>query len=159
MKIKTDLADEAIGPSNTEMVTWTDLYATGIERIDNQHKELVLLTNELFQACRTSQEAVEMVFKDAMHRMVDYVRFHFSTEQKLLEQINFPEYADHKKQHESLVKQILEAAKEFEAGKKWTPHNFVRTLKDWVFSHIAITDKIYAAYVQEEKKKGLLLDL
>ena len=159
MKIKTDLAEQAIGPSNTDMVTWSDLYATGIELIDEQHKELVNLTNQLFQACRTGQGAVEVVFKDAMHRMVDYVRFHFGMEQKLLEQIKFPQCKDHIREHESLVKDILEAAKEFDAGKKYTAHNFVRTLKDWVFSHIAISDKIYAAYVQEEKKKGLLQDL
>ena len=53
---------------------------------------------------------------------------------------------------------ILEASKEFGMGKKFVAHSFVRTLKDWVFSHIAFSDKLYAAYVTEQKSMGLLTD-
>jgi hemerythrin len=36
---------------NPDLVIWDDKYDTGIELIDNQHKELCSLTNELFHAC------------------------------------------------------------------------------------------------------------
>ncbi|MDR0291127.1 MAG: bacteriohemerythrin [Treponema sp.] len=140
------------------LVSWSENYVTGIKMVDDQHKELVNLTNHLYKACLTSEAAVEYVFKDAMVRMVDYVRFHFSAELELLERIHYPEYHSHKKQHDQLVKQILEAAEEYNAGRKFIPHVFVRTLKDWVFSHIAISDMMYAGYVAEQKKLGLLSD-
>ena len=143
---------------NSEIVIWEDKYATGIELIDDQHKQLVELTNQLYLACFAGEEALYTVFKDAMSRMVEYVRFHFSAEVKLLSAINYPDYHNHKKMHDTLVQDILDAAKDYEEGKKFVPNNFVRTLKDWVFGHIAVYDKIYAAYVADQKRKGELTD-
>ena len=141
-----------------EIISWDEYYTLGIELIDNQHKELVRLINELFQACLTGNEAVEVKFKEAMSRMVEYVRYHFTAEQDLLARVNYPNINEHKKQHEVLIKNILDAAKEHSGGKKFVPHNFVRTLKDWVLGHIAVSDKAYATYVFEQKSKGLITD-
>ena len=156
-RAKSGIAHEA---ENTEIVVWDDKYATGIELIDNQHRQLVDLTNQLYFACFSGEGDEELftVFKDAMSRMVEYVRFHFGAELKLLDAINYPDYHNHKKMHEDLIRDILEAAQDYEEGKRFVPNNFVRTLKDWVFGHIAVYDKIYAAYVAEQKRKGVLTD-
>ena len=87
-----------------------------------------------------------------------YVRFHFTSELELLKKINYPKYSDHKSKHDILIKQIFAAAEEFNTGEKFVPNHFVRTLKDWVFSHIAVEDRIYADYVAVQKNKGLLSD-
>ena len=158
MNNKFDPVESAAGTGNIQLVVWSELYAVGIELIDNQHRELVNLTNQLYKACMTSDEVLGTLFKESMHRMVEYVRFHFTAELELLARIKYPGYQTHKQQHDQLVKQILEAAKEFEEGKKFVPNNFVRTLKDWVFGHIAISDQQYAAYVRDQKHKGLLTD-
>ena len=149
-------SDGTIGSDSTLIVAWDDKFATGIELIDTQHMELVELTNKLYQACLSGDEGA--VFKEAMSRMVNYVRFHFGAEQQLLERIRYPAYADHKKEHEKLIKQILDAVKASGQGKNFVANNFVRTLKDWIFSHIMITDRMYANYVADQKKKGLLTD-
>ena len=142
-----------------DIVVWSDQFVTGIELIDNQHRELVDLTNQLYQACMGGNEQVVAAFKDTMSQMVEYVKYHFTTELELLKKINYPYYNDHKIQHDSLIKEILIAANEYQAGKKYTPHLFVRTLKDWVFSHIAYYDKGFAAFVAEQRSKGLLIDI
>jgi len=143
---------------NPDMVVWDEKYATGIPLVDSQHKELFSLTNELFRACLYGDEVLKGVFKETMGRMVDYVRFHFGAEQEILQRINYPGYQEHKKQHDTLVRDILEAVKEYNEGKKLVPNQFVRTLRDWILSHIAVTDKLYVAYIAEQKKKGLLND-
>ena len=139
-----------------DIVTWTEKYATGVKLIDNQHKELVNLTNKLYHACLITNG--EEAFKDTMSSMVDYVRFHFNAELELLERINYPNIAEHKKEHEVLTKSILNAVRDYTDGKKFVPNLFVRTLKDWIFGHIAFSDKLYAAYIADQKKKGLLSD-
>jgi hemerythrin len=136
------------------LVNWSEIYHTGIELIDDQHKELVDLTNQLFKACIDGEG--RKIFKDIMAQMVTYVRFHFSAEIKLLEKVNYPDVLEHKKQHDDLIKSILEAVQNYDSGKIFTPNTFVRTLKDWVFTHIAVSDKIYSAYVTDLIKKGLL---
>jgi hemerythrin-like metal-binding protein len=138
------------------IVTWSEKYAVGIELIDNQHRELVNLTNKLYQASRINESTLSQVFKDAMSQMVEYVRFHFTAELELLKRIKYPEYEKHKNLHDVLVKQILDSAKAAGEGKKFIPYKFTNDLKDWVFGHIAIFDQNYAAYVRDQKKKGLL---
>ena len=132
------------------IVRWEDRYTLGIELIDNQHKELVNLINHLYEACLTGNESIETTFKDAMSHMVEYVKFHFSAELEILGRVNYPDLDEHKKQHDTLVVNILEAAKDYAGGKKYAPNNFVRTLRDWVMGHIAVSDKQYAKYIHEQ---------
>jgi hemerythrin len=157
MNPKNAVTDSFLSPSS-DIVVWGEKYATGIKMIDQQHRELVDLTNNLFHACLEGAQTANPAFMEAMHRMVEYVRFHFGVENGLLERIKFPGAIEHKKLHDTLIKQILEAAAKFKEGQKFVPNHFVRTLKDWVFGHIAIHDKFYAAYAEEQKKKGLLSD-
>jgi hemerythrin len=140
------------------LVNWDEKYATGIERIDEQHKALIVIINDLYLACTGQDEDMEGAFKEAMSRMVAYVRFHFGTEQKLLEKIKYPEFSDHKKQHDDMIKNILESAKDYNEGKRFVPNHFVRFLVDWLFSHIALYDKRYAVFIAGQKKKGILND-
>ena len=158
MTIRTDQVHNLLNDESKDIVSWGESYATGIEQIDNQHKELVNLTNKLFHACLSGSEETDATFKAAMTEMVEYVRFHFTAELEILKRINYPDYAGHKKQHDTLVMNILEASKEYGTGKRFVAHNFVRTLKDWVFSHIAVSDKVYSTYIHEQKSKGLLTD-
>ncbi|MDR0448186.1 MAG: bacteriohemerythrin [Treponema sp.] len=155
---KSDMRDDSLSDKFEPLITWSEIYVTGIELIDNQHKELVNLTNLLYKACLTGNEETKTIFQDAMHKLVDYVRFHFTAELAILERINYPKYNEHKAQHDELVRTILVTAKDYEAGKKLVPNTFVRTLADWVFGHIAVYDKSYASYVADQKKRGLLDD-
>jgi hemerythrin len=84
---------------------------------------------------------------------VAYVKYHFAAEEKLLEQVKYPDLALHKKEHESFVKKVLEGVKEFEEGKKFIPNVFVRYLKEWVLAHIAVEDKKYAEYILRLKSR------
>jgi hemerythrin len=161
MKNKT-VSSEA--SDNEELVIWSDKYATGIQKIDGQHRHLVTLTNNLYKACLQDSKEAETMFKESMSLMVEYVRFHFSDELKILDRVKFPGLQDHKKQHDTLVKNILEAAKDYNEGLRHVPNSFVRALKDWVFGHIAIYDKIYSAYIMKlnplfiMKGQGFLTD-
>jgi len=156
--VKETMLDVTNDIENTEIVSWSDKYATGIELIDSQHHQLVDLTNELYRACLSGGDERLTVFKEAMSRMVDYVRFHFTAESKLLDAIKYPDYINHKKMHNDLVEEILTASNTYDDGRKFVPNKFVRTLRDWVFGHIAVYDKEYAAFVAEQKKKGILTD-
>jgi len=143
---------------NTDMVVWDEKYATGIELIDSQHKELFSLTNELFRACLGGEKELKGVFVETMGRMVEYVRFHFGAEQVMLQRINYPDYQEHKKQHDKLVRDILDAVNAHNNGEKYIPNQFVRTMRDWILGHIALTDKQYVLYINTQKKNGLLTD-
>ena len=139
---------------SSDIVIWEEKYVTGIDEIDDQHKQLVTLTNELYHACLDGNHAVGPAFKDAMGRMVEYVRFHFKAEQELLKQMHYPNYAEHAIQHNELIKHIIDASNNYEEGKRFVANKFVITLKDWVFGHIAYYDKIYVSYFDGQVRKA-----
>ncbi|GHV44313.1 hemerythrin [Spirochaetia bacterium] len=138
------------------LVEWDNRYAIGIPLIDDQHKELIQLTNELYKSCLAGDEAARANFGTAVKGTVDYVKYHFSAEEKILENVKYPEIGEHKRQHEVFVKQVLEDVQNFQEGKKFVPNVFVRFLKDWILSHIAVMDTQYAKYIQNLKKQGAL---
>ena len=121
-------------------VKWDDRYSIGIPLVDNQHKQLVVLTNELYKACHFSNEAAKEKFRKAIREAVAYVKFHFSVEERIMEKADYPEYAVHKKHHIEFIQEILNNVMAFETGKRFVPRQFAKFLWDWILSHIAITD-------------------
>jgi hemerythrin len=138
------------------LVEWDNRYSVGIPLIDDQHKELIKLTNNLYKSCLAGEETARVNFLVAIKGTVDYVKYHFSAEEQLLQSVNYPELTAHKKEHELFVKHILEEVQSFNGGKKFVPNLFVRYLKDWILSHIAVEDRKYAAFFLDLKKQGAL---
>jgi len=157
MKLKNNTLN-SYSDDDFSLVSWDEHYSTRILLIDNQHQELVRITNELFDACRAGNDKAVSAFKELIPHMVDYVKFHFKTEQDLMERINYPECKSHLVQHDELIRDILAAAKDFDDGKKFVPNRFSRTLKAWILSHVAVYDKAYALFALDQKRKGLLTD-
>jgi hemerythrin len=138
------------------LVEWDERYSVGIPWIDDQHKELIRLTNDLYKGCLTGEDAARINFMATIKGTVDYVKHHFGMEEKLLQDIGYPQLAEHKREHEEFVKHILNEVRSFADGKKFVPNVFVRYLRDWILSHIAVSDRTYAAYVLNPKKQGSL---
>jgi hemerythrin len=138
-----------------KFMEWDDRLSVGIPLIDTQHKRLIAITNNLYDACRQSG-AIYTGFVTALHETVDYVGYHFGTEDKIMRRINYPGYALHKKEHEMFVKEVLKQMHDYENEKTYAPHALVRYLKDWILSHIALTDLKLGAYLVNMKKTGAL---
>jgi hemerythrin len=135
------------------LIEWNQRYSVGIPKIDEQHKELVRLTNELYASCLGDDDEMRARFKSTLRALVRYVSDHFGAEERLLQWVHYPRYAEHKKEHESFVKKILEEMDAYLGGKSFVPNNFVRYLKDWILSHIAVSDKHFADYIFSLKKQ------
>ena len=143
------------------IVKWNNSYSVGIKPIDDQHKELIRLTNKLFASCmegneRTKSEegSANRVFLEVIHEAVDYVGYHFGIEERIMERIDYPEYMIHKQEHVSFAQEIVKKTREFKNGRSNTPLSFVHYLKDWVLEHIAVSDKKLGNYLQEMHKSG-----
>jgi hemerythrin len=139
------------------IVEWDDKYCVGINLIDEQHKKLIELTNTLYRSCLvgTDEEKTDHFMK-AVKDVVDYTKFHFTAEERMLQNVSFPDYGPHKKHHEEFVKKLVDDVKGFQEGQKFVINNFVRFLRDWILSHIAVEDTQYARFIFDLKKSGRL---
>ena len=67
---------------------------TGNEMIDSQHKELIGRINQLLESCEDGQGKIKAV--KMLDYLLDYTEFHFSAEEKLQEEMEYPGIKEHK---------------------------------------------------------------
>ena len=147
--------------SKTELVTWSNAFSVGVKVIDDQHKGLLDLVNDMFNHVVGDKQAEEDYFKQVIQKAVEYVKVHFSTEEKIMTHTNFPGYVEHKKAHDAFVLTVVEKIRDFESGKntEFTLLEFTQFLKEWILTHIAIMDKGYFTYFKKiatRKEDGML---
>ena len=68
-------------------ITWDDSIITGIPTIDEDHKKLVDMLNDLFAACFAAQGPA--VLGNILDQLLDYTKHHFEREEKMLEEANY----------------------------------------------------------------------
>ncbi|MCL1994314.1 MAG: bacteriohemerythrin [Spirochaetes bacterium] len=131
-----------------KFMVWKAQYSVGVQLIDEQHKELVKMTNILYEDCaKYGKDIAYASFKVTIKAAVEYVTKHFATEEQIMERIAYPDFAKHKAEHQEFVKQVLADIKKFEEGRAFVPNTFVHFLHDWILSHIAMTDKALGKYL------------
>jgi hemerythrin len=135
--------------AQSELVKWASTFSVGVKLIDDQHKELLKLTNDLFNHCVGDEEAERAYFKKVISRAVDYVKVHFSTEEKIMIATKFQGYWEHKREHDAFVLTVVEQVRSFNEGKPFTLLAFTKFLKEWVLTHIAVSDKKYFEYFKK----------
>jgi hemerythrin-like metal-binding protein len=128
----------------------------GIPVIDKQHINLMRITNNLYMASRNSEETVNFRFIQAVHEAAEYARYHFNTEEKLMCLLDFPEFYNHKKEHEDFAWEISNFSERFQNEQDLIPRNFVHFFSDWLRFHIGASDKNFADFFFFLKNYGKL---
>jgi hemerythrin len=90
MQIKT-----AVVSKHEKHVTWSDRYSMGIKVIDDQHKGLLDIVNDLFNHASGDEYEEREYFKSVIQEAVKYIKVHFETEEKLMTATKFPGYAEY----------------------------------------------------------------
>ena len=147
---------------NKDFIRWEKKFELGIPQIDEQHTQLIILCNDLYQAViRNKYRAVipgwQEALSDALHKTVDYIGTHFSDEEKLITVVGYPQTDAHKQKHREFTAKIRDTLKSFNEAKFQDAMDFVHFLYDWILEHIAIVDKAYVPAVMkylEEKKSN-----
>lgn len=81
-------------------ITWSSKLNTGVKNIDEQHRRLVKLVNNLVAGI---QEGFADDITDGICReLIEYTKYHFRDEEMLMEEVAFPDIEAHKQKHASL---------------------------------------------------------
>ncbi len=147
------LTEEATAPSSAsvpDLIRWGKSLMVDIPTIDEQHKQLVQLMNDLHKSMkiRESAQAMERI----LDRLVDYTVMHFSTEEQFFQQYGYPDREQHAAIHKKLVARVGDFQKKFKSGDATVSMDLMDFLKDWLVNHIKGTDMQYAPFM---RKKGV----
>ncbi len=128
------------------LIEWNDAFSVGIQKLDEQHKKFLSLTNLLFDAMQGAQdrEVVGSVLKE----LQQYVVYHFKAEESLMKIYNYPNMNAHKQEHEDAIQRVNKFVLDYERGLQTVHIELLKFLSDWIQNHILRVDRKYIPYVR-----------
>jgi hemerythrin len=127
---------------------WKDEYSVNVKEIDQQHKQLVAMVNDLHDAM--TQKKGKEVLGTILAKLINYTATHFTAEEKIMEQNGYPDFVEHKAKHEKMVAKVLALQNDHKAGKITLTMDVSNFLQDWLNKHILGTDKKYSAFLNSK---------
>lgn len=127
---------------------WRNEYSVNISMIDSHHKKLFEIMNSLydFMADGEDDDSVARIIAE----LLEYTNYHFSEEEKMMKQFDYPELSQHKELHREFITKL----EEFQTSAKTGVAIFVAAKVadlgvDWLKSHILTEDSRYKEYMDE----------
>ena len=93
------------------LIDWSDQYAIGIPRIDEQHKFFFQVVHRLHKEC-LANEGEDAVLETLVF-LESYVRKHFQAEEAFMREHEYPRVEEHGKLHVAFLERYLELIEEF----------------------------------------------
>lgn len=127
---------------------WSDSYKVDYPDIDNQHKRWFQIAQELHSAVVTRKG--REVLGQTLNNLVAYTKGHFATEERLMLTHGYPDYSEHKDQHEALRAKLAQLQRDFEAERATVAVEFLQFFKVWLAHHISVIDNRVGAYLNQK---------
>jgi hemerythrin len=124
---------------------WTPALKIGIAEIDDQHRKLVDLLNEMQQLAADSNTTFQEV-DDVFDQLELYIATHFRDEEALMVRIDYEFLVQHKQEHADLARQLVRHRKAFSQGGLKI-QDFYEWFLRWFMKHIAGSDSLIAMFM------------
>ena len=130
------------------LINWQDRYSVNIAEIDDQHKQLIDMINELHEAMLT-QKGKDAVMP-ILNKLASYCIKHFNIEEKMMQQHDYPEFADHQAKHQKMTGKVKSLINDVQSGKASITIDVMNFLKNWLDKHIMGTDQQYVPFLNSK---------
>ena len=95
-------------------ISWDPSYSVGVAELDNQHKKLIRIINELPERLESPDE--DRPVASALMSMLDYAKEHFRAEERLMAGATYPALAAHKAEHDRFKEKVLDFIRQYRDG-------------------------------------------
>jgi hemerythrin len=120
------------------LVEWRDEFKIGIEEVDFEHQELIELINESYREAKN--EGSTLTVMDSLGEIFEKISAHFALEEKVMRELNYDQYEDHKEDHELLLDSIRDIMDEYMDASTIDEESFGDNLKKWFVNHFSTQD-------------------
>jgi hemerythrin-like metal-binding protein len=127
-------------------IAWTDALDIGLPLVNEQHKELIALSNSLIQAMINGMG--RDVLAELFRELRDYTSYHFDAEEKYMEKIHYPELDHQKAAHRKLKDEVDEFSTRLLGGQGVAPTEALDFINDWIIKHILEMDSRIGVYAK-----------
>ena len=131
-----------------DVIVWNNQLSVGIRSLDEQHRKMVQMINDLHKAMKLKKST--KVMADILDRLVNYTQTHFAAEEKLFTTYGYPAGHKHSESHTQLTTQVLEIKQKFDAGEIMASTELMFLLKEWLVNHILVEDMEYGPFLNQK---------
>ncbi len=127
------------------LIVWDEeKLGTAIKEVDDQHQRWIEIINELHEMLIGA--AREVPHEETLEEMLDYCDYHFSAEERLMQEVGYPDYEAHKKAHDAFKYQLREMRRQMRSGDIVLRSQLLSTMKNWLEDHITVVDKRFGEF-------------
>lgn len=129
-------------------LAWDNRYLIGLPMIDNQHKYLLQLLNNLYgdYASGRSVDALNELFDN----LIDYASYHFSLEERWMEGQLYPRLELHRHEHAAFSKRVEAMQHDYRVYNRNVSLEAVTFLFNWLITHIQGSDYDFGCFIQQK---------
>jgi hemerythrin len=117
---------------------WQSEYDTGFSEVDDQHRTLVNLINQLADAISQNQSTAEL--GKLLQHLIDDTRSHFKHEQNMMANLSYSGYLNHRASHDVLENELWDFLGRFQSDPSSLDLKAVEVLKNALIEHIVEKD-------------------
>lgn len=124
---------------------WDPALETGVEMIDDQHRQLFALANAL-QTAVDDETSDDDTVADALYGLTDYVTEHFGDEERLMEDLGYPGLGPHRSLHDHLTGDVMRNMATYFNGEAIAAAQIAPLFAEWLRTHIAKEDMAFVTW-------------
>lgn len=133
--------------SSTEPIylEWNNEWNCGDLTIDGQHRELLEIGNKL--VFLTVSGAAPQKISEQIDRLLMFVANHFSSEELIIEKLNYPDFEEHQRIHQELLIRTSEISSEYLHEEGQSPISMAFIINDLIMGHLINEDRKFFSYI------------
>lgn len=120
------------------LIEWKDEYSVGVPDVDEEHRGLIELINNLYDTVRAGKHDPDV--SAFLGEIYARIASHFALEELLMRRHDYDEYQDHKSDHEELLEDIRDIMDEYEEGRVPDVESLAHRLDAWFSEHFRTRD-------------------
>lgn len=132
---------------------WKKSFEIGHGEIDHQHRRIVAIYNKLYEEVINGISDCEEIELDILEEILEYTCFHFSCEETLMKEINYPQASRHWRLHKDFENRIYQLYRMKNADKFILNSEVLKIIEGWLLEHILKEDQLIGKHLNRQIRK------
>jgi len=141
-----------MGKEINKKIEWSNSFSIGNKDIDNDHKQILDIYNQLFDMLHGNNMA-RAEFARILSEMTDYSLRHFQREEAYMLNLSYPEYEQHVVYHKDYIYKVAMYNVNFLGNNPPDPKAVLDFLYQWWCFHILRKDIEYENFKSDNDYK------
>ena len=130
------------------VIAWKKNYEVGNSEIDNQHKTFLKIIEKLQNAYENKLN--DQLLLGYVIELYKYAAYHFVSEENYMIEQQYPDYEEHKKLHDDLLKELVDNITTFKI-EYIDVEKLIEFSLNWFIAHTTTIDKKIIEYINSKE--------